>query len=119
MMKYKLWVFFYYSIKRYWLLLLMIVFSISLNLLFCLEMVVNTISLGVAASAFTIIVFELNKDWKIFKVVAMLTGNYEERDPNDLKSDPTAYSKLFYKGGNCLEIKTTHQDKGNELVWVG
>lgn len=118
-MKYKFWVFFCYSIKRYWLLLLMIVFPIFLNLLFCLQMVVNTLSLGVAASAFTIFIFELSKDWKIFKVIAMLLGNYEERDPNDLMASPTASSKLFYKGGNCLKIETTHFDSEGKKVWIG
>ena len=71
---------------------------------------------GVYASTLVVLIFEFIQEYRLYKRLNFLGGDWEEFGIKDRFLDgPIAKGKIIYNGGNALTIELTHDNR----KWTG
>ncbi|MDP3468479.1 MAG: hypothetical protein Q8S11_09105 [Daejeonella sp.] len=81
-----------------------------------LKPIILNIIQGAYASTLVVLIFEFIQEYRLFKRLNLLTGDWEEFGIQDRFSDgPIANGKIIYNGGNSLTIELAHDNR----KWTG
>jgi len=81
-----------------------------------LKLIILNVIQGAYASTLVVLIFEFIQEYRLYKRLNLLTGEWEEfAIENRFLVGPIARGKIIYSGGNSLTIELTHDNR----KWTG